>query len=122
MGAENVILVGSRTEGKNVASLSFKSPYDYTLHPIVATVFNGNGESDYANGFLPTVQVDELQSIAPLYPLGDMRELMLNAALSSIVSDAKQEDTRAVGAHHLPSPLLTSFSLGTPVVEVKEEF
>ena len=122
MGAENVILVGSRTEGKNVASLSFKSPYDYTLHPIVATVFNGNGESDYANGFLPTVQVDELQSIAPLYPLGDVRELMLNTALSSIVSDAKQEDTRAVGTPLLPSPQLTSFSLGTPVVEVKEEF
>lgn len=122
MGVENVILVGSRTEGKNVASLSFKSPYDYTLHPIVATVFNGNGESDYANGFLPTVQVDELQSIAPLYPLGDVRELMLNAALSSIVSDAKQEDTRAVDAPLLPSPLLTSFSLETPVVEVKGEF
>lgn len=123
MGAEKIVLVGEQTEGKNVASLSFKSPYDYTLHPIVATVYNGNGESNYANGFAPTIRVDELQSITPFYPLGDTREIMLNAALSAIIDDAKkEEDTRAVGAPLLPSPELTSLSLEAPVVEVKGEY
>ena len=114
MGDENVILVGSRTEGKNVASLSFKSPYDYTLHPIVATVFNGNGESDYSNGFAPTYMVDELQYISPLYPLGDVRESMLNTTLAAIFNylpnGAQSEDTRALSSTPL-LPELTSIDL-----------
>ena len=106
MGDGNVVLVGTRTEGKNVASLTFKSPYDYTLHPIVATVFNGNGESNYSNGFTPTYVVDELQYISPFYPLGDVREIMLNTTLAAIFNylpDVTQgEDTRALS----PAPLL----------------
>lgn len=119
LGKENVILVGSRTEGKNVASLTFNSPYDYILHPIVATVYNGNGESDYANGFEPTVPVDELMSIAPLYPLGDVRELMLNTTLSTILVNAKKEETRTSSFPiiSLPAPETTSISL-QPVVEM----
>lgn len=126
LGEENVVIVGSRTEGKNVASLSFESPYNYTLHPIVATIYNGNGESDYADGFAPTVSVDELQSIQPLYPLGDLREMMLNKAISTILGETTQHaDTRAEGAQGassnigLPLPVATSFSLH-PVVELAE--
>lgn len=123
LGDDNVILVGSRTEGKNVASLSFKSPYDYTLHPIVATVYNGNDESDYANGFAPTVSVDELQSIAPFYPLGDLRELMLNTTLATIFgrvkSDAGENGTRSEESSSvlLPMPETTSVSL-RPIAEI----
>ena len=120
MGDDNIILIGSRTEGKNVASLSFKSPYDYTLHPIVATMFNGKGESDYSNGFTPNISVDELQSIAPLYPLGDVRETMLNTTLATILGYTdSQSTTRAENTSTiiLPHPETTSFSL-RPVVEM----
>jgi hypothetical protein len=119
MGKDNVILVGSQTEGKNVASLSFSSPYGYIIHPIVATVYNGNSESDYANGFAPNVSVDELQSITPFYPLGDVRELMLNTTLSTIISDAKKEETRTIpfSPVTLSTPEVTSISL-RPVVEM----
>ena len=119
MGKDNVILVGSQTEGKNVASLSFSSPYGYIIHPIVATVYNGNSESDYANGFAPNVSVDELQSITPFYPLGDVRELMLNTTLSTIISDAKKEETRTIpfSPMTLSTPEVTSISL-RPVVEM----
>ena len=120
MGDDNIILIGSRTEGKNVASLSFKSPYEYTLHPIVATMFNGKGESDYSNGFTPNISVDELQSIAPLYPLGDVRETMLNTTLATILGYTdSQSTTRAENTSTimLPHPETTSFSL-RPVVEM----
>lgn len=121
LGDDNVVLVGSRTEGKNVASLSFDSPYDYILHPIVATVYNGSDESDYANGFAPTVSVDELRSIAPLYPLGDVREMMLNATLSAIFgyTSSAENETRTQGAAsiRLPMPEETSVSL-RPVAEL----
>lgn len=119
LGDENIILVGSRTEGKNVASLSFKSPYDYILHPIVATVYNGNSESDYADGFEPDVQVDELMTIAPFYPLGDVRELMLSITLSTILANAPKEETRTTPLFpvQLPAPETTSISL-RPVVEM----
>lgn len=93
MGEENIILIGTRTEGKNVASLSFNSTtYGLTLHPIVATVYNGNNESDYDNGFAPTYEVDELKVefaptgyAAPLLPLGDVHETMLNETLGIIL-------------------------------------
>ena len=119
MGTDNVILVGGCTEGKNVASLSFKSPYDYTLHPIVATIYNGNGESNYTNGFDPMVSVDELQNITPLYPLGDVREMMLNTTLATILGYTRGDDTRAedVPSILLPNPETTSISLH-PIVEL----
>ena len=120
LGEENVVLIGSQTEGKNVASLSFKSPYDYTLHPIVATVYNGKGESNYSNGFAPNVKVDELQSIAPFYPLGDVRETMLNTTLATILGYTDYKNTtRSENASTtlLLNPETTSFSL-RPVVEM----
>lgn len=106
MGEENIILVGTRTEGKNVASLAFNSSsYGFILHPIVATVYNGNGESNYANGFAPNVEVDELMVeydqdgyAIPLLPLGDPNETLLNTALSLILGEdanAQQPNTRS---------------------------
>lgn len=124
MGDENVVLIGSRTEGKNVASLTFKSPYDYTLHPIVATVYNGNGESEYSNGFMPTYSVDELQYISPFYPLGDVRETMLNTTLAVILNSypsmSQSETTRTLSTTpFLPKPEFTTIDL-RQVVEISQ--
>lgn len=99
MGEENIILIGTQTEGKNVASLAFKSStYGYTLHPIVATVYNGNNESNYANGFAPNYEIDELSVefdkagyALPLLPLGDINETLLNATLTLILNTNKDE-------------------------------
>ena len=48
--------VGDTTEGKNVGSDLYEKTFDgknYSMRPIVFQVMNANGESNYANGFLP---------------------------------------------------------------------
>lgn len=119
MGEENVVLIGTQTEGKNVASLTFKSPYGFTLHPIVATVYNGQGESNYSNGFTPDFKVDEMQYIDPWKPLGDTNEIMLSETLSVILyGTTSQANTRVAG--RLPEPEQYSVKRGT-IKELKNE-
>ncbi len=100
MGEENVILVGEQTEGKNVASLTFESPYNFKIHPIVATVYNSEDLSDYANGFSPDYEIDEAQYINNLAPLGDIDEIMLNSTLG-LIFNITGKQTR-----NIPCPIL----------------
>lgn len=98
LGAENVVLIGQRTEGKNVAMSAFENiTYGFTLWPVVAYVSNANGESDYINGFEPTYQLIERNVFSQWYPLGDTREYLLKNTLSlittGIVPDATNPDT-----------------------------
>ena len=60
MGTENVILIGTKTEGKNVAMKSFKNEtYGLTLWPVIAYVSNANNEGNYSEGFEPHYKLDE---------------------------------------------------------------
>lgn len=86
IGAENIILIGTRTEGKNVASIEIPSPYNFTLHPIVAYLLDAEGESNYYDGLQPKYELDETQFITPLYNLGDIQERMLYNTLSLIIN------------------------------------
>ncbi|MDR0537256.1 MAG: hypothetical protein LBH04_04305 [Tannerellaceae bacterium] len=98
-----VILVGSKTEGKNVASNTFSDDkYDWELHPIISRISNKDDFSDYANGFQPAYAcVETAQDI--LYELGDVREFMLKQVLDYIV-DGKPIDNglRAMHAADMP--------------------
>ena len=88
MGKENVILIGTKTEGKNVAMTAYRNDtHGITLWPVVAYVSNAEGESDYSNGFTPTHNLNEF-NIIPWYPLGDTREYLLNNAISLITTGA----------------------------------
>ena len=86
MGKENVVLIGSKTEGKNVAMSSFKNDvYGYTLWPVIAHVSNANNEGDYSNGLPPQYELDEF-NISTWYPLGDPEEYLLKNTLSLITT------------------------------------
>lgn len=98
MGTENVVLIGQRTEGKNVAMSAFENiTYGFTLWPVVAYVSNANGESDYINGFEPAYKLIERNVVSQWYPLGDTREYLLKNTLSlittGVVPDATVPDT-----------------------------
>ncbi len=85
----DVRLIGSVTEGKNVASLSISSPEypDIILHPIVAQVSNGTNETDYSKGLTPDYsysEEDEATFADTIYALGDTREYLLKQALAII--------------------------------------
>ena len=86
MGKENVILIGERTEGKNVAMTAFRNEtYGITLWPVVAYTSNAEDFSDYADGFEPTHELKE-RNIIDWYPLGDIREYLLKNAISLITT------------------------------------
>lgn len=93
-----VKVVGTTTFGKNVGSITlYDSPTsDFqnqstanpshlnAMQPIVFQIFNKNGESDYALGFAPDIEVKEYESWNHILPLGDENEVVLKAALDDI--------------------------------------
>ena len=86
MGAENVILLGTKTEGKNVAMSSFKNEaHGLTLWPVIAFVSNANNEGAYSEGFKPHYELNE-NSLINWYPLGNPEEYLLKNTLSLITT------------------------------------
>lgn len=86
MGAENVVLIGTKTEGKNVAMQAFKNEaHGLTLWPVIAFVSNANNEGDYSEGFNPHHELDE-NKLTYWYPLGDPEEYLLKNTLSLITT------------------------------------
>jgi C-terminal processing protease CtpA/Prc len=83
-----LIQVGTKTEGKNVASVPITdSRYEWELHPIVSYLSNKDDNSNYANGFSPkpAFKCDE-SSQSDYYPLGDREEYILKHILNYLES------------------------------------
>ncbi len=76
--------VGGTTVGKNVGSITLTDQANkantWAIQPITFRSFNKNNESNYFEGFKPTVAVNE--PYGALFPLGDTRDALLAAALS----------------------------------------
>lgn len=93
MGTENIILVGTKTEGKNVAMSSFRNDtYGLILWPVIAYVSNANNEGDYSGGFEPTYKLDE-NNIQQWYPLGNPEEYLLKNTLSLITTGTLSDES-----------------------------
>ena len=93
LGAENVVLIGTKTEGKNVAMTSFENEtHGLTLWPVIAYVSNANNEGDYSEGFQPTYQLDE-NNIIRWYPLGNPEEYLLKNTLSLITTGTLSDES-----------------------------
>ena len=93
MGAENVILIGTKTEGKNVAMSSFKNEaHGLTLWPVIAYVSNANNEGEYSEGFEPTYKLDE-NTISQWYPLGNPEEYLLKNTISLIITGTLSDES-----------------------------
>lgn len=79
-----VTLIGSRTVGKNVGSITIsdeKNGIQVGLQPIVSKSLNKDKKSDYHVGFEPDVKASEGNV---LYPYGDPRDPLLGEALFQI--------------------------------------
>ncbi|MDH6306248.1 carboxyl-terminal processing protease [Parabacteroides sp. PF5-5] len=89
---DELILIGAKTEGKNVGSVTFSDDkYEWELHPIVSTISNKKDFSDYSGGFEPTFPcVETYQDM--FYELGDEREFMLKQVLNYINYQTPVED------------------------------
>ena len=93
LGAENVVLIGTKTEGKNVAITSFENKtHGLTLCPVIAYISNANNEGDYSEGFQPTYQLDE-NNVIRWYPLGNPEEYLLKNTLSLITTGTLADES-----------------------------
>jgi carboxyl-terminal processing protease len=100
-----VTTIGTTTHGKNVGSITITDDtgkIKWGMQPIVFKSFNSLGQSDYATGFTPSVEVEEPIT---LYPLGDTRDALLNAAIGQITGagassrlGATQNPLKALGS------------------------
>lgn len=88
MGEENIILTGTTTNGQNVALQAISTPYNFTLYPVVATLYNGADKSDFYKGFSPTIEhtLSETTSYDSLYALGNLKELLLRNTIDLILT------------------------------------
>lgn len=98
-----VTTIGTTTYGKNVGSITITDEtgkIKWGMQPIVFKSFNNLGQSDYATGFKPTIEVEEPLN---LLPLGDTREAMLAAALAQITGTSSGARAAAANANPLSS-------------------
>ncbi|HEV7351152.1 S41 family peptidase [Telluribacter sp.] len=81
----DVVVVGLRTTGKNVGSITLsddKKKIKWGIQPIVSKSFNSQRKSEYTNGFTPNFEKSEG---VVLYPYGDARDPLLGEALFQIL-------------------------------------
>ena len=98
-----VTTIGTTTYGKNVGSITITDDtgqIKWGMQPIVFKSYNSAGQSDYAAGFAPNVEVEEPLS---LLPLGDTREALLSAALGQITGSTANARAGVVNGNPLPS-------------------
>lgn len=104
----DVVLIGRKTEGKNVGSTTFKSDdKQWEMHPIIGQIYNSVDFSDYANGFNPDYEEGDVldyhsdNTVSPvgdIYSLGNTNERLLRIALGLIDGTYTRSDAPSAGA------------------------
>lgn len=94
----DVFMVGDVTVGKNVGSIALEDEDNpenkYGILPIVFRDANKNGESDFANGFIPNIEAREITQ-RWLLPFGDTEEFLLKVTINKILGNQPiDEDSR----------------------------
>ncbi|MEH6760740.1 MAG: S41 family peptidase [Maribacter arcticus] len=122
----NVVHIGSTTVGKNQGSVLFVDDpeggnvYDETrvnninpnvqwgLQPIISRVENSAGFSDYADGLIPDIELDE--DITNLGVLGDANEPLLARAIQEITGIGAKRNFDVI----IPARVISSSKLHDP--------
>lgn len=83
----DVVLIGKKTYGKNVGSITIYEDKDpknkWGMQPIIVKYMNSLGKSDFTDGFIPNHEVDEFEELH-LVPFGDTQDPILAKAISVI--------------------------------------
>lgn len=88
LGADNVVIVGTKTAGQNMMTQNI-GDYNDVLHlyPAVAYISDGSGDySLYTSGIEPTIEADEMK-VAYLYDYGLQYEYLLQTALTHMFTE-----------------------------------
>lgn len=132
----DVVIIGDRTVGKNVGSRTlYDSPesdftekskanpaHKYALQPLTTKIVNADGFGEYENGFAPDIEIQELDYILDLKPLGDPEEPLLHAALE-MMSPVRSYDlilpARDEGFDFHPGPERKSQNRSYQILDLK---
>ncbi len=86
----DIIQVGDKTFGKDMASTTIVTPEDirgseraWHLIPMIYKIYNKVGQGDYSDGIAPSKVTDEF-AFLPLVPIGDSRDPLIQEVLQTI--------------------------------------
>ena len=85
-GASEVLTIGARTNGGGMMTKSIRSPYGFTINPVVAIMCNVAGEVLPSSGIAAECAVDELANPVGVHKLGGGQEHLLYNVLYLIVN------------------------------------
>lgn len=114
----DVVLIGRQTVGKDQGSYTlYDAPKPYlrkeqanpehkiAIQPIILKVVNKN-DQDYPDGFQPDYEVNELDALEDLPPLGDPNDPLLAKALELITGQQMARTTRMESARRFHGEML----------------
>ena len=122
----DVILIGTKTTGKDLASfpiIDFKKPklIEWEIYPIIYQLFNSAGNGNYGDGITPLIAINELAQL-PLQPLGSSDDPLIKAALARItgkatvsLSQLQNDRKKIVAVKVLSDPLSASAQLSSVI-------
>ncbi|RKE52947.1 S41 family peptidase [Sphingobacterium detergens] len=95
-----VIQIGTKTLGKDMASTTLSSPSQvsgnqraWLLMPLVYKIYNKDGLGDYSTGLIPHYHTDEFAQL-PLLPFGDEKDPLLQQVFNIIQDKTTQSINR----------------------------
>lgn len=109
----SVYLLGEKTEGKNVGSVTLENnEYNYELHPIVCRIYNSKGESDYENGFTPFWELtDNDRMLNGHIELGDKKnDILLSVAIEMVSTGSINSASSVLQTSDFATPEYCSLS------------
>ncbi|CAM3773438.1 S41 family peptidase [Sphingobacterium prati] len=88
-----VIQIGDKTYGKDMASTTISTPEEihgteraWHLIPMIYKIYNKADQGDYNNGITPQQITDEF-AFLPLVPIGDTRDVLIQQVLQTISNE-----------------------------------
>lgn len=87
-----VVQIGERTFGKDMASLELKNDKitGLSVYPLCFKLFNAGNKGNYSNGLQPDYLVQESAKL-PLLPIGDKNDLLIRQCISLIEGNGQQQ-------------------------------
>ena len=129
----DVILIGETTYGKNVGSISIYEEDDpknkWGMQPIIVKFYNSAGESDFTNGFVPDIEVDEFRVnlsdktiTRPLFDFGNMEDPLLSTALNEITGGGMRTRSMGITKRIATSPGMIEVESSNSIFKDKARF
>ncbi|MBR8535050.1 peptidase S41 [Carboxylicivirga sediminis] len=118
---DEVIQIGEQTHGKYYGSITISDPdekHNWAIQPIVMRAENIDNSIDYTQGLLPDVPKKDFKVAfqgQEIYPLGDINEDFLAAALTDITGVAPQGAVLKAAREIDVRPLNAEASLAHPL-------